>query len=62
MKQLHLSQLQQRYGGHFIALWKGKVIASALTNAALMKKVLPLLHQRRLEFLFVPPKGMMCVY
>jgi hypothetical protein len=62
MKEPSLQQLRIRYGGRFIALWRGKVIASATTHAALLKKVHPAIITKRLTLMFVPPKGMMCVY
>ncbi len=62
MKPLNLRLLQTRYSRRFIALWRGKVIASATTNAALLKKVRPAMRSKKIELMFVPPKGMACVY
>lgn len=62
MKLLNLSYLRSRYGGHYVALWKGRVVASARTHRALLKKILPLYRTRPLELMFVPPKGMFCAY
>lgn len=62
MKSTNIRRLQGRYSGRFVALWRGQVIASAATNAALLKKIMPKLATKRLELLFVPPRGMVCVY
>jgi hypothetical protein len=62
MKEPSLQQLRNRYGGRFIAMWRGKVIASAATHSALLKKAHPAIITKRLTLMFVPPKGMMCVY
>ena len=62
IKQPNIRRLQARYSRRFIALWRGKVIASATTNAALLKKVRPAFRTKQIELMFVPPKGMMCVY
>jgi hypothetical protein len=61
MKQLNFNRLQTRYSGQFIALWRGKVIASAATNAALLKKVRPVFPTKRIELMWVPPKGIACL-
>ena len=57
-----IKRLQIRYSGKYIALWRGRVIASAANHAALIKKIHPVLPTKRLELMLVPPKGMMCVY
>ena len=62
MKELSFTEMRQRYGGKYVALLKGRVIASSRSNAVLMKKILPLYRTRRVELMFVPPKGMYCVY
>jgi hypothetical protein len=62
MTPMNIRRLQTRYSGRFVALRKGAVIASAKTHAALVKKILPTIRTQRLELLFVPPKGLVCVY
>jgi len=62
MKRFDLNYLRSRYGGHYVALWKGRVVACSRSNAALMKKILPMYRTRPLELMFVPPKGVFCAY
>ena len=62
MNPPNIKRLQVRYSGRFIALWRGRVIASATTNAALLKKIRPVFPTKQIELMFVPHKGMMCVY
>lgn len=62
MNPLDFARLRARYGGRYIALWRGKVIASAATNAALLKKIRPVMMTKRLTLMCVPPKGMACAY
>jgi len=62
MKDINLTYLRRRYGGHYVALWKGRVVAASRSNASLLKKILPMYRTRRVALMFVPPKGMACVY
>ncbi len=39
MKTQSYSQLQKRYGGQFVASYRGRVIATAKTSKALFKKI-----------------------
>jgi hypothetical protein len=62
MEELNLTRLRQQYGGKYVALWKGRVVVSARTHTSFMKKILPIIRTRPVELMFVPPKGMFCVY
>ena len=57
-----MERLRNRYGGRYVALFKGRVVASARSHPMFVKKILPVMRTKRLELMFVPPKGVMCVY
>ena len=62
MESMDMQRLRARYGGRYVALFKGRVVTSARSHVMFMKKVFPLIRTKRLLLLFVPPKGVMCVY
>ena len=55
-------QLQQRYGGKFIAKLGPQVIASARTSKALWDKVRSKIGNKRLVIEYIEPKGALCTY
>jgi len=62
MREMNLNQLRNRYGGRYVAFFKGRVIVSARSHRMFVKKILPVMRTKRLALMFVPPKGVMCVY
>lgn len=56
------SQLQERYGGKFIAKMDNRVIASAKTSKILWNKVRKLIGNPNLAIGYVAPKGAICIY
>ena len=62
MKPLSYIQLQDKYGGKFIAAYKGKIIASANTSKKLFEKVKDKLGNKYLLIQHIDPKEAVCVY
>lgn len=62
MKPLSYTQLQDRYGGQFVATYKGRVIASAPTSKRLFEKVRDRLGDKDLLIHHVDSKEAVCVY
>ncbi|MEW6556037.1 MAG: DUF5678 domain-containing protein [Elusimicrobiota bacterium] len=62
MKHLSYIQLQEKYGGKFIATLKGKVVASEKTTDKLFKQVKEKLGDKNLTIEYIEPKGRICVY
>lgn len=56
------TQLQEKFGGKFIARMDGHVIASAKTSKALWNKVRKHIGNPRLTIGYVAPKGAVCIY
>lgn len=62
MKMSSYTRLQDKYSGKFVAVYKGKVIASARTSKKLFEKVVDKLGDKDLLILHVAPKEGACVY
>lgn len=63
MKTLSYIQLQERYGGKFIARSNGQVVASGPTYKSLISKIAQKhLKRDNLTFAYIHPKGAICVY
>jgi len=62
MKATSYIKLQVKYGGQFIALYKGKVIAKSKTSKGLFKKIAPKLGDPHLLIQHIDPKDAVCVY
>ena len=62
MKTTSYAKLQEKYGGQFVALYKGKVIAKSKTSKGLFAKVAPKLGDPHLLIQRVNPKDAFCVY
>ena len=56
MKPLSYTQLQNKYGGEFVATYKGKVIAHAQNSKELFEKVKDKLGNKDLFVRHVDPK------
>ena len=63
MKTLSYIQLQEKYGGKFIARSNGQVLAWGATYKSLITKIVRR-HLKRniLTFAYIHPKGAICVY
>jgi len=55
-------QLQERYGGKFIAKINEQVIASAKTSKALWDKVCNKIGSKDMVIEYIEPKGAICTY
>ncbi len=55
-------QLQEKFGGKFIARLDGHVIASAKTSKTLWNKVKKHIGNPHLVIGYVAPKGAICIY
>jgi riboflavin synthase alpha subunit len=55
-------QLQEKFGGKFIARINGRVIASAKTSKALWDKVRNRIGDPKMVIGYIPPKGAICIY
>lgn len=55
-------KLQERYGGKFVATYKGKVVASARTSKALFDKIKSKIGDKNLVIQHVDVKEAVCVY
>ena len=62
MRTMNLERLRNRYGGQYVALFRGRVVKSARSHSMFVKKILPVMRTKRLELMFVPPKGVMRGY
>lgn len=63
MKTDSVMRLQHKYGGKYVALKDGKVLAAARGLDRVMKKVASLKVQLgQIELVQVPPKDLVCVY
>lgn len=62
MKSLSYTQLQNKYTGKFIALYKGRVIAFADTSKKLFEKIRGKLGDKNLLIQHIDPKEAVCVY
>ena len=62
MKNISYIKLQEKYGGQFVALYKGRVIAKSKTSKELFKKVAPKLGDPHLLIQRINPKDAFCVY
>ena len=55
-------QLQEKYGGKFIAKIGEQVIASAKTSKALWNKVRNKVGSQNMLIEYIEPKGAICIY
>lgn len=62
MKTTAYAKLQEKYGGQFVALYRGRVIAKAKTSKRLFAQIAPKLGDPRLSIQRVEPKDAVCVY
>jgi hypothetical protein len=63
MKSISYSQLQERYGGKFIAKVNSQVIASAKTSKTLWNKVRDRIgNSSKMIIEYIEPKGALCTY
>lgn len=63
MKPLSYIQLQERYGGKFIAKSNGEVIAVGTTYRDLINTITNKhLNRAKLTFAYIHPRGAICVY
>lgn len=62
MKPLSYIHLQDRYGGKFVAVCRGKVIANAKTSKGLFDKIKNYLGDKHLFIQHIDPKGAVCAY
>lgn len=62
MKSFSYTQLQKKYGGKFVAIYKGKIIASAENSKKLFEKVKDKLGNKGLLIRHIDPKEAVCVY
>lgn len=63
MKILSYIQLQEKYGGKFIAKSNGQIAAFASTYKSLITKIAKKhLKRSNLTFAYIHPKGAICVY
>ena len=63
MKTLSYIQLQNKYGGKFIAKSDDQVVTSASTYKSLISKIIrKRLQRNKLIFAYIHPKGAICVY
>lgn len=56
------AQLQEKFGGRFIAKVNSHVIASAKTSRALWNKVRDKIGRPDLTILYIAPKGAVCIF
>ena len=62
MKSQSYAQLQKRYGGRFIASYRGRVIATAKTSKALFEKITVYLGDPALFIQYIAPQRAVCIY
>lgn len=62
MKPKTYTQLQKRYGGQFVASYRGRVIAAARTSKALFGKIADHLGDPALLVQYVAPQSAVCIY
>jgi hypothetical protein len=62
MKPLSYLNLQNKYDGKFVAIYKKKVIASAENSAKLFAKITNKLGSKDLLIQYVEPREGVCVY
>ena len=62
MKVKSYSQLQEKFGGKFIARINNEVIASAKTSKALWNKVRRRIGNPKMIIEYIEPKGAICTY
>ena len=62
MKTISYVKLQKKYGGQFVALYKGKVVAKSKTSKGLFAKIVPKLGDPHLLIQHIDPKDAVCVY
>ena len=62
MKTISYVKLQEKYGGQFVALYKGKVIAKSKTLKGLVTKITPKLGDPHLVIQRIERKDAVCVY
>lgn len=63
MRPFSYIQLQEKYGGKFIAKSNGQVVASGSTYKSLINKIVKKhLKRNKLTFAYIHPKGAICVY
>ena len=62
MKPQSYPQLQKRYGGQFVASYRGRVIATAKTSKALFKKISDYLGDPALFIQYIAPQSAVCIY
>ena len=62
MKTTSYIKLQEKYGGQFVALYKGKVIAKSKTSKGLFAKIVPRLGDPHLVIQRIERKDAVCVY
>lgn len=56
------SQLQEKYGGKFIAKINHRVIASAKTSKSLWRKISSKIGDPKVAIEYIEPKGAICIY
>ena len=62
MKAASYVQLQKRYGGKFVASYRGRVIATAKTSKALFRKIASYLGDSALFVQYIAPQRAVCTY
>ncbi len=62
MRSKSYIQLQRRYGGRFVASYRGRVIATAKTSRALFKKIAAYLGDPALMVQYIAPQRAVCIY
>ena len=62
MKANTYTQLQKRYGGQFVATYKGRVIAAAKSSKELFKKISRYVGDTALLVQYVAPQSAVCIY
>ena len=62
MKSLTYIQLQNKYSGEFVAIYKEKVVAHAKTSKLLFQKIKEKIGDKNLFIRHIDPKEAVCVY
>ena len=62
MKTISYAKLQEKYGGQFVALYKGRVIAKSRTSKRLFERIAAKLGDPHLLIQHIDPKDAVCVY
>ncbi len=62
MKSQSYIQLQKRYGGRFVATYRGRVIASAKSSKVLFQKIVRYVGDASLFIQYIAPQRAVCIY